>query len=421
MLFSKPWLASQEMHCGNNCEPVASRMSRSCVCRKRKEHEEDFYEADWKFSKSSDRSGGDGNSMILLMKKWSNNEVVKGEEGPVVQQDSDYKEPHQPSSPATCGKVSDNNNQQKGRFTIIESDCSMSLSEKHRDRLPVKTWVRSKSKSRQLSRKLSVLQSKIESESEEFQKSLGYRPSLADKMKCEEISDLLLEKTKIKLELKDLNEESPRKKVAGRSVEQAMDNILTSLHSLRTRAGRPYSLDQMTGEEMVEERQDMHSLLTEFEKLYSNNYSKKEKDVMCELYERLRSVKRLCRRQSSDLVAIPEEHSLDLTLASTRARKSSQGEEEDNRYKPSPADLSSSSPELTAEEEKWHEMSMTDLNSTLKKLKESKKYFKRNISEIEIRAKSEEEELSTTDVYVEYKATKCKIKLIKALLEKHNI
>ena len=81
-------------HCGNNCQPVASQMSRSCVCRKRKEHEEDFYEADWKFSKSSDSSGGDGNSMILLMKKWSNNEIVKGEEGEeggVVQQESDYK------------------------------------------------------------------------------------------------------------------------------------------------------------------------------------------------------------------------------------------------------------------------------------------------------------------------------------------
>jgi len=423
MLFSKPWLASQEMHCGNNCEPVASRMSRSCVCRKRKEHEEDFYEADWKFSKSSDRSCGDGNSMIRLMKKWSNNDVVKGEkgeEGPVVQQDSDYKEPQQPSSTATCGQVSDNNNQQKGRFTITESDSCLSLSEKHRDRLPVKTWVRSKSKSRQLSRKLSVLQSKIESESEEFQKSLGYRPSLADKMKCEEISDLLLEKTKLKLELKDLNDESPRKKVLGRSVEQAMDNILTSLHSMRTTAGRPYSLEEMTGEEIMEERQDMQSLLSEFEKMYSNNHSKKEKEVMCELYERLRSVKRLCRRQSSDLVAIPEEHSLDLTLASSRARRCSQGEEEDNsRYKQSPPDLSSS--ELSAEEEKWHEMSLTDLNSTLKKLKESKKDFKRNISEIEIRAKFEEEELSTADVYVEYKATKCKIKLIKALLDKHSM
>ena len=56
------------------------------------------------------------------------------------------------------------------------------------------------------------------------------------------------------------------------------------------------------------------------------------------------------------------------------------------------------------------------MNSTLKKLKESKKDFKRNISEIEIRAKYEEEE-----VYVEYKATKCKIKLIKALLDKHSM
>ena len=98
-VYNREWKVTKTLsflprHCGNNCEPVASRMSRSCVCRKRKEHEEDFYEADWKFSKSSDRSCGDGNSMIRLMKKWSNNDVVKGEkgeEGPVVQQDSDYK------------------------------------------------------------------------------------------------------------------------------------------------------------------------------------------------------------------------------------------------------------------------------------------------------------------------------------------
>merc|ERR1719189_1564466 len=191
--------------------------------------------------------------MILLMKKWSNNEVAQGEEGgegTVLQQDSDRKGPWKPSSTETCGKVSDNNNHQKGRFTISESDCLMSLSEKHRDRQAVKTSVRSRSKSRHLSRKLSVLQSKIETESEEFQKSLGYRPSLADKMKCEEISNLLLEKTKLKLELKDLNDESPRKKVFGRPVEPpvelARDNILTSLHSLRTTAGRPYNLEEMT-------------------------------------------------------------------------------------------------------------------------------------------------------------------------------
>ena len=137
-------------------------------------------------------------------------------------------------------------------------------------------------------------------------------------------------------------------------VEEAMEHILTSLHSLRSSAGRPYSLEKMTVEQMAEERQDMQSLLTEFEKMYSNK-SKKEKEVMSELYERFRSVKRLCRRQSSDLVAIPEHHSLDLTLASNRNRKSSQGEEEDNRSKQAQTDLTT---DLAAEEEKWHQMSL---------------------------------------------------------------
>ena len=312
---------------------------------------------------------------------------------------------------------------QEGRFSISDSDCSLSLSEKHRARVPVGSSVRSKSKSKQLSKKLSLLQSKIESESEEFQKSLGYRPSMADKMKCEEISHLMQEKTKIKLELKDLNEETPRKKMTWRSAEQARDTILTSLDSLRCSAGRPYNLDKMTGEQMADERRDMQSLLSEFEKMYSTNSSKKEKELMADLYERLRSVKRLCRRQS-DLVPIPEHGSLDLCLASTTTtRKTSQEEdEEEEEEEEEEADLVRYKPNnMEKEEEKWHQMSLAELNSTLKKLKECKKDFKRNISEIEIRAKSDEDELSLTEVYVEYKATKCKIKLIKALLDKQTI
>merc|ERR1719410_2233234 len=38
-------------------------------------------------------------------------------------------------------------------------------------------------------------------------------------MKCEEISDLVQEKEKIKLELKDLTEEGPRKKGVERTIE----------------------------------------------------------------------------------------------------------------------------------------------------------------------------------------------------------
>lgn len=422
MLVFKPWLASQEMYCGNNCELVApiNQLARGCVCRKRKDHEEDFYENDCKFSKSSDRIG-DGNSMTLLIQKWANNPVVQEDSDPEVRNNDDRMEERQNDE-----NNSDSNSGQflktihKGRFFISDSECSQSLSEKHRARLPVAAPVRSKSKSKQLSRKLSVLQSKIETESQEFQKSLGYRPSLADKMKCEEISDLMQEKTKIKLELKDLSVETPRKKVVVRSPEQARDSILTSLDTLRSSAGRPYSLEKMTAEQVADERRDMQGLLGEFEKMYSSISSKKEKELMSDLYERFRWAKRLCRRQSSELVPIPEHHSLDLSLASLASspsrRKLSGGEEEEEE-----AASRSRNSHAEADLEKYHQMSLAELNSTLKKLKESKKDFKRNISEIEIGVKYDEDELSMTEVYVEYKETKCKIKLIKALLDKHSI
>ena len=59
------------------------------MCRKRKDHEEeDFYENDFKFSKSSNGSG-DGNSMSFLLHKWANNHVVKGFN--VVQEGSDHE------------------------------------------------------------------------------------------------------------------------------------------------------------------------------------------------------------------------------------------------------------------------------------------------------------------------------------------
>merc|ERR1719215_1941763 len=150
----------------------------------------------------------------------------------------------------------------KGRF-IIESLCdteSLSLSEKHRAGAATgsgKSSSKRSNKTKQLSRKLSVLQSKIETESEVYQAKMGYRPSHADKMKCEEISDLMQEKEKIKLELKDLNEDSPRKKSVDKTLEKERDKIVSQMDSLRLSVGRPYDLGSMTPDQMVDENRDM--------------------------------------------------------------------------------------------------------------------------------------------------------------------
>ena len=60
---------------------------------------------------------------------------------------------------------------------------------------------------------------------------------------------------------------------------------------MRLSVGRPYELDRMTAEEIVDERRDMQSLLNEFEKKYSVPLSKRDKDTMSGLYERYRCVR----------------------------------------------------------------------------------------------------------------------------------
>ena len=64
----------------------------------------------------------------------------------------------------------------------------------------------------------------------------------------------------------------------------------------------------------------MAGLLTEFEKKCGGGpLGRRDKELMADLYERYRAVRRLCRRQSTgDLISIPEHTPLDLSLASPR-------------------------------------------------------------------------------------------------------
>lgn len=454
MMISKPWPVASSMLCDNQCDyqvnPVGEQ-DHCGDCRKRKDHEDDD-ENEHKFSKHSPDTEPDS-GVSFMLRKWSKTEV-DGQNGnfnsiqahaPIL--DEKYSEASSAGNFAWMQRPrldsfkenekfegSNNNNNfsesleprksTKGRF-IIESLCdteSLSLSEKHRAGAATgsgKSSSKRSNKTKQLSRKLSVLQSKIETESEVYQAKMGYRPSHADKMKCEEISDLMQEKEKIKLELKDLNDDYPRKKSIDKTFEKERDKIVAQLDSLRLSVGRPYELDNMTPDQMVDERRDMKGLLTEFEKKCGGGpLGRRDKELMADLYERYRAVRRLCRRQSTgDLISIPEHTPLDLSLASPRqmrlrANSDSEAEMENIEV------VRSESREAAARlgcDLKWHHMTRRELYETLGKLKESKKVYKRQINEVESGTSTLE---TDSQVYALYKATKCNIKLIKALIEK---
>jgi len=458
----------EEESCGMKPCPTENMMGSSldldsnsrCICpRKRKEHD-DVTEHDVKFSKSSPIDS----PMLSFMKKWTEaplttenliNETLKEQKSSHTEQfgtfswmqrqrHDSFKEneptPMQEEEPVEKSFTI------KGRFTVCENE---SFSERHLEsnyRLTEKRSSKSspkRSRSKQVSKKLSVLKMKIEECEEEFKMRMGYRPSHSDKMKDEELSNLINEQTKLKQELKtikDVGDNSQRKKSleAKRSVEQERDLIVLNLANMRLRSGRPYELTEMTPEQIADEKLDMQSQLLEFEKVHGHPLNKGDKETMNNLYERYRQVKRQCRRSSSDLVPIPEEESIALTLASPKHRMSAdlsncyfEIQQDDEFVTISEAkklvfETEKIKEEETTDEENWHTMSYGELNNHLKRLREFKKNFKRSINEFEEsfqtstgRKVQGDDKAPLENTYLMYRVTKSKIKLIKALIEKH--
>ena len=67
----------------------------------------------------------------------------------------------------------------------------------------------------------------------------------------------------------------------------------------RAVAGRPYDLDSMTPEQLLQEKVDLQSALLQFEHLFGHPESIEEKALVKDVYDRYRSVKRYVRRSSS--------------------------------------------------------------------------------------------------------------------------
>ena len=91
----------------------------------------------------------------------------------------------------------------------------------------------------------------------------------------------------------------------------------------RAVAGRPYELDSMTPDQLLQEKVDLQSALLQFEHLFGHPETTEEKSLVKDVYDRYRSVKRYVRRSSSirskdplELETIPEDLEMPLTLAS---------------------------------------------------------------------------------------------------------
>jgi len=317
---------------------------------------------------------------------------------------------------------------------------------------------------KQLTKQLSNLKRKIEAVEQQLREEQGYRPSHQDKLNNSQLKALLAEQNKLKQDLKNEKENNEDKERTRKyssttpTTDKCMQRIkakraeiLRRLEEGRKNKGRPLSYNDMSIQQVLEEKLEMQSLLREYENEFGHPESREEKEVMKEVYERYRVIKRMARRSSQarsgdsfvGLMTIPEDKEVDLTTVSPQHRGCVPLSAHMttiaalSRHDMDLPEFEHSSPDTAGSEEGeeadpstgklWHAMSREELLDKLRTVREDKKIARRAVKEFEDRfrnmtgrrmTKEDREPLEQT--YKVYKNSKSKVKLINALLSKPN-
>ncbi|KAH6945131.1 hypothetical protein HPB50_007408 [Hyalomma asiaticum] len=203
---------------------------------------------------------------------------------------------------------------------------------------------------KQLSKRVHWLKKKVKQFEENFEKEHGYRPSHAEKMNHAEMKRTLLELNKLRKDLKNVKEENSLPEPAylsfstwGRDslrglcdmddgsakptqmMERALNDTLLSLAEKRRAAQRPDSVDDMTREQVLEEKLALQKALLRFESVHGRPSRRADRNLMRPLYDRYRSVKRLVGRnplakgKDSELQPILEHVAMNFTSPQPRS------------------------------------------------------------------------------------------------------
>ncbi|RXG70129.1 Protein FAM13A [Armadillidium vulgare] len=290
--------------------------------------------------------------------------------------------------------------------------------------------VRGHSAVKLLTKNVNGLKKKIKKFEEEFEKSFGYRPSHADKMKHKDIKKYMADLSKAKKELKQMKEDVPEKKVRSyqkpfpisllrcqestnvSSVTQTsssptLPNKVTKetyrqveerLSVKRTEAGRPTKVADLSLDQLKEEKTDIQKALLFYESVHGRPNTREDKELVRPLYDRYRLVKRsvnkLITRPKENIAELPpiiEHVVMDFTLASPQHRGSlkeeDDSEEEESAISalplnpdPHPEVVPTSTPELNLGD--LHALPIHELKERKKEAREEKRRLRHSLPRI---------------------------------------
>ncbi|XP_039293377.1 protein FAM13A [Nilaparvata lugens] len=305
-------------------------------------------------------------------------------------------------------------------------------------------------------KQIHTLKKRLKRYEEGFEREFGYKPSSADKMANPDTKKMCLSLSKLRRELKQLKSESTlcqsssmsqllflasgdRVSVASAASatkvinEDVVHDVEKRLNDKRQSARRPSVLEEMSREQLADEKTLVQRALLQLEAVYGRPNTREQRDLVRPLYDRYRQLKRLLARAVAaaklkegvaELGTILEHEQMDFSSSSPP---------------PPPAPIAASllppaaiatapvqaRPTTPDYFENLHALPRNELLDQHKTTREEKKRLRRQLHEFEDELESKmgrklqrEDRQPMDALYTQYKHVKAKLRLIEALITK---
>ncbi|KAJ4439036.1 hypothetical protein ANN_14992, partial [Periplaneta americana] len=308
-----------------------------------------------------------------------------------------------------------------------------------------------------LTKQMNSLKRKLRRYEEEFEREYGYRPSHADKMGNKDIKKMCAELNKLRKEMKHLKEDPhcplmessakplelvtesvPAVKDAQNgsssdktpNMEEKLQEVEKHLAEKRLLAGRPENLDELTRDQILDEKVAVQKALLYLEGIFGRPVTRGDRDMVRPLYDRYRALKRLVVRSGpsklkdsvSELATILEHETMDFTSSPPSL---SIQEETPDTSADVPTKCQQSTESSDSLWENLHALPLSELLNQQRTTREEKKRLRRSLREYEEdfqrrtgKKIQREDRIPMESVYIAYKQAKAKLRLLEALVTK---
>ncbi|XP_072401306.1 protein FAM13A [Diabrotica undecimpunctata] len=286
-----------------------------------------------------------------------------------------------------------------------------------------------------LAKQINSIKKKIKKCEVEFENKHGYKPSHVEKMNDINIKKLYTELSSLKRDQKQLNEisnsnpllSSEEKTSASiTNLEITISEIEKKLSAKREAANRSTNIDEMSSEELVEEKVAVQKALLLLESIHGRPNTKEDRDVVRPFYDRYRTLKRMVSKLAmtnltgTELATIHENEAMNFVTPTSSSQ--SNDTESEKTILPS---TSTDSDTDSSVGDNLHSMTKDELIEQLKIVMEERKELKRKLKqfELEVQLKTgkmiqKEEKAPMESSYIAYKKIKAKSRLLEALVGK---